>query len=158
MTTTNVSKRLQLRVLDTLRTAGQPLTTSEVAMMVNRSFEATRKALNSVGAVRVEDAFPTEWTIATADTPSSMRKAPSKFSDIEYTVGTKEVPQLVDAWNKQRGKLGEVLALTEINSKADPKHLALQLGTVAGTLAALSYSLSEVANLPDWYDSLTKDK
>ena len=155
---TAVSKRLKLRVLDTLRTANQPLTTSEVAMLINRSFETTRHALTAVGAVRVEDSFPTEWTIATADTPSAFRKAPSKFTEVDYTVSANNVPNLVDAWNTQRGKLGEVLALTEINSKADPKHIALQLGTVAGTLAALACMIDEVSTLPDWYDSLTKDK
>lgn len=154
---TAVSKRLQLRILDALRTAGQPLTTSEVAMLVGKSFETTRHALGSIGAVRVADAFPTEWTIATADTPSSLRKAPSKFTEVDYTVSANNVPNLVDAWNTQRGKLGEVLALTEINSKADPKHIALQLGTVAGTLAALACMIDEVSTLPDWYDSLTKE-
>lgn len=154
---TAVSKRLQLRVLDTLRTADQPLTTSEVAMLINRSFETTRHALSTIGAVQVPDSYPTEWTIALADTPSLLRKAPSKFTDVDYTVSTKPVPNLVDAWNKQRGKLGEVLSLTEIDAKANPKQLALQLGTIAGTLAALSYSLSEVAGTPDWHDTLTKD-
>jgi hypothetical protein len=126
-------------------------------MLINRSFEATRKALSTVGAMPVADSYPTEWTIATADTPSSMRKAPGKFDEIEYTVGTKPVAGLVTAWNAQRGKLGELLSATEINTKTDPKQLAIQLGTIAGTLAALSYSLSEVAGSPDWLDQLTKD-
>ncbi len=157
MTTTNVSKRLQLRVLDTLRVAGQPLTTSEVAMLVNRSFEATRKALTVIGAMPIADSYPTEWTIATADTPSTLRKAPAKFTDIEYTVSTKEVPHLVTAWNEQHGKLGELLGATKIDSTINPKHLAVQLGTIAGTLAALACLLDEVAGSPDWLDQLTKD-
>jgi hypothetical protein len=126
-------------------------------MLINKSFETTRHALSTIGAVPVADSYPTEWTMSANSMPSALRKAPGKFSEIEYTVGTKPVSGLVTAWNAQRGKLGELLSMTEINTKTDPKQLAIQLGTIAGTLAALSYSLSEVAGSPDWLDQLTKD-
>lgn len=155
---TSISKKLQLRILDTLRTADTPLTTSEIAMLVNRSFETTRHALSVVGAKRVDDSYPTEWTIDDGFVPSSVRKAPSKFSEIEYTVSTKPVDMLVTAWNSSRANLAKSITDMEITPDSDPKDVALKLGTVAGSIAALSCLLDDVATRPDWYDTLTQER
>lgn len=153
-----ISKRLQARVLDILRIADTPLTTREVAMLVNRSYEATRQALALVGAERVDSSFPTEWKIADSNMPDALKKVPSKFDEVSYTVSTKDVVQLVQVWNSQREATGKAMTDTEITPDSNPKDLAIKLGTVAGSLAALAYQLSEVATRPDWFDVLTKER
>lgn len=154
----SISKRLQVRVLDVLRTADTPLTTSEIAMLVNRSFEATRQALALVGAKRVDDSYPTEWTIDDGFVPATVNRAPSKFADVEYMVSTKPVDLLVNVWNESRASLAKSIADMEITPDSDPKDVALKLGTVAGSIAALSCLLDDVATRPDWYDTLTQER
>ena len=153
-----ISKRLQLRVLDTLRTANTPLTTSEVAMLVGRSFEATRRALAIVGAVRTDDSYPAKWTIDKQDIPTHLKKVPSKFTDDEYVVTTKAFDQPVVLWNEQRKTLSKAIASLEITPDAKPRELAKKLGTAAGSMAHVAYMLSEAQTHPNWYDELTQER
>lgn len=152
-----VSKRLQLRVLDVLRTADTPLKTSEVAMLVNRSYEATRQALELVGAERVDTSFPTEWIISSAHTPAHIQRVPSKYEDTEYTIGAAIYDAPVAMWNANRQNLAKSIADLDISPDDDPKAIALRLGNGAGTMAHLAYKLSEYATRPDWYEALSKE-
>ena len=152
-----VSKRLQLRVLDVLRTADTPLKTSEVAMLVNRSYEATRQALELVGAERVDTSYPTEWTISGSATPAHIQRVPSKYEDTEYTIGAAVYDAPVAMWNANRQNLAKSIADLDINPDDDPKAIALRLGNGAGTMAHLAYKLSEYATRPDWYEALSKE-
>ena len=154
----SISKRLQVRVLDVLRQAGTPLTTSEVAMLVNRSFEATRQALQLVGAKRVDDSYPTEWTIDETFTPDYLKKVPSKFDELSYTVSTKSFDTPIVLWNEQRDSLSKAIKALEIKPTDNPKDVAKKLGTTAGSIAHVAYRLSEVATRPDWYDILTQER
>lgn len=152
-----VSKRLQLRVLDVLRTADTPLKTSEVAMLVNRSYEATRQALELVGAERVDTSFPTEWTISGSTTPAHIQRVPSKYEDTEYTIGAAVYDAPVAMWNANRQNLAKSIADLDISPDDDPKAIALRLGNGAGTMAHLAYKLAEYATRPDWYEALSKE-
>lgn len=152
-----VSKRLQLRVLDVLRTADTPLKTSEVAMLVNRSYEATRQALELVGAKRVDTSFPTEWIIDSAHTPAQVHRVPGKHNDAEYTIGVPVVPDPIVIWNEKREVLGQAITKFEITPDSNPREMAEMLGNAAGRMAYLAYKLDEYATRPDWYDTLSKE-
>jgi hypothetical protein len=155
---TAISKKLQLKVLDALHTAGTPLTTSEVAMLINRSFETTRHALSVVGAIRVDGTFPSEWTIDTSYIPSHIKQVPSKFDELSYTVTTKPFDTPIVLWNEQRDSLSKAIKALEIKPTDNPKDVAKKLGTTAGSIAHVAYRLSEVATRPDWYDILTQER
>lgn len=152
-----ISKRLQVKVLDALRLADQPLTTSEVAMLVNKSYESTRQALLLVGAERVDNSFPTEWRISGSATPAHIQRVPSKYDETEYTVGASIYDAPVAMWNANKANLAKSIADLDIKPDSDPREIALRLGNGAGTLAHLAYKLSEVATRPDWYDLLTQE-
>lgn len=152
-----VSKRLQLRVLDVLRTADTPLKTSEVAMLVNRSYEATRQALELVGAERVDTSFPTEWIIDSAHTPAGLQRVPSKYSDTDFIVGAMPYATPVAVWNEAKAALGKSISELDITPDADPAEVALKIGNVVSSMAYLSYKLNEHATRPDWYDALSKE-
>lgn len=154
----SISKRLQVKVLDAMRTAGTPLTTSEISILVGKSYESTRQALLIVGAEKVDDSFPTKWRMSDVALPVEGRTVPSNFHGDEYTVSTKPIEGLVQAWNESRESLGASLASTEITPNINPKNLAVQLGTVAGSIAALAYKLDEYATRPDWFESITEER
>lgn len=158
MSTIVTSRRLKSRVLLAL-SGDEPLRTSEVAGIVGASVTATRAALESVGAIRIDTVYPTEWTITPPTIPEKGSKAvPSKFTGVEYVVTSKAVDDIVGAWNAQCAALGTAIAASAVVAGSDPKKLAKDLGTVAGSIAALSYALNGVAGKPDWLDILTPDK
>lgn len=152
-----VSKRLQVRVLDALRLANTPLTTSDVAMLVGKSYEATRQALEIIGAERVDNSLPTEWRIPGA-MPEALQNVPSKNSGFDMTVSTAEFPTPVLTWNSQRETLASAIAKLEIKPTDKPSEVALKLGTTAGSMAYIAYQLNELATRPDWYELLTQER
>lgn len=152
-----ISKRLQVKVLDALRLADTPLTTSEVAMLVNKSYESTRQALLLVGAERVDNSYPTEWRISGSHTPAQVQRVPGKHSDAEYTIGVPVVPDPIVIWNEKREVLGQAIAKFEITPDSNPREMAEMLGNAAGRMAYLAYKLDEYATRPDWYDALSKE-
>lgn len=152
-----ISKRLQVKVLDALRLANTPLTTSEVAMLVNKSYESTRQALLLVGAERTDDSFPTKWKIS-AEAPANVQSVPSKHEGFDMTVSTTEFPAPVLTWNTQRESLGTAITKLEIKPTDKPSELAKKLGTTAGSMAYVAHRLNEVATRPDWYEILTEER
>lgn len=151
-----VSKRLQVRVLDALRLANTPLTTSDVAMLVGKSYESTRQALELVGAERVDNSLPTEWIIA-GNVSEVVQTVPSKNSGFDMTISTAEFPTPVLAWNSQRETLANAISKLEIKPTDKPREVALKLGTTAGSMAYVAYRLNELATRPDWYEALTQE-
>lgn len=150
-----VSDRLKTQVLDALRQAHDPLTTSEVAAILGKSHQATRTALIGSGAEKVDSSWPIMWTLP--DRISS-RKVPSQFSDVELTVGAKDVDDILNMWNENHDALGEAIKKLHINPDSTVSAVATQLGTIAGSMAYLAWQLSEVANKPDWYEILTESE
>lgn len=124
--------------------------------MVGKSTQATSSALEASGALRVAGIYPTEWTIVGAETIVGSRIVNSKFDEETYTVSTATSDNLVSVWNAKRQDVADALAKLSISPKIDPKKAALQLGTIAGSLAALAYSLQENSSKPDWYIILTE--
>lgn len=152
-----ISKRLQLKVIDALRTADTPLTTSTVAMLVNKSYESTRQALILVGAERVDNSFPTEWRISGSHTPAELQRVPSKHSDTDLVVGVSHYGTPVAVWNDAKAGLGKSISELSITPDSDPVDIALKLGNVASSIGYLAYKLNEYATRPDWYDALSKE-
>lgn len=152
------SKRLKTRVLMALSSNEDGLRTSEIAGIVGASVTATRAALEAIGAVKVAEAYPTEWTIDGTKKPSLSKVVPSKFTGVEYVVTSKEVSDIVSAWNEQCAALGEAISRSTITSDSNTTKSAKDLGTLAGSIVALAFALSEVAGKPDWLDILTPDK
>lgn len=137
-----------------LADADRPLKTSEVALIVGKSTPATSNALRAVGATPVAGVYPTEWA-SNSDTVLSSRIVPSKFDGEQYIVSTVETDNLVQVWNERHDDLANNLAKLVITPKSDPKKMAVQLGTIAGSIASLAYNLHAVADKPDWYLILT---
>lgn len=152
-----ISKRLQVKVLDALRLADTPLTTSEVAMLVNKSYESTRQALLLVEAERVDNSFPTEWRISGSHTPAHIQRVPNKHTDAEYTIGVPVASNPIAVWNDKRDALSKAIAQFEITPDSDPIESAQMLGNLAGRMSYLAYRLDECATRPDWYDLLSKE-
>lgn len=152
-----ISKRLQVKVLDALRLADTPLTTSEVAMLVNKSYESTRQALLLVEAERVDNSFPTEWRISGSHTPAELQRVPSKHSETDLVVGATHYGTPVAVWNEAKAGLGKSISELSITPDSDPAEVALKLGNVASSIGYLAYKLNEYATRPDWYDALSKE-
>jgi hypothetical protein len=62
----------------------------------------------------------------------------------------------VKIWNSQREAVGKSLQELEITPTLDVKKAADQIGTLAGSLAALAYTLDSVQGMPDWYEIITE--
>lgn len=152
-----ISKRLQARVLDILRIADTPLTTREVAMLVNRSYEATRQALALVGAERVDSSFPSEWKIPGSFTPATMQRVPSKYVDTDLVVAVEAYDKPVAVWNSAKDSLAKAISELTITPDDDPKQVALRVGNVVASMAYLAHRLEEVSTRPDWFDTLNKE-
>jgi len=150
---TFVSKRLQTQVMDLLRLTDEPMTTQDVAVILGKSQQAVRIALNECGAWRVDDSYPVMWTVPDS-LKVSTRRAPSKYAEIDITVSTMAVDNIVDNWNASVESLSAALSQLVITSDSNPKKEAERIGTVAGSMAYLAYELSQVANKPDWYEIL----
>ena len=148
-----VSDRLKTQVIDALRQARTPLTTNNVANLIGKSQQATRTALIAAGAERVDDSWPVLWTVADRNT---IRHVPSQFSDIQLTVGAKDVDDILNMWNQNHEGLGDAIKSLFINEDTTPSFIAEQLGTIAGSIAYLAWQISEVADKPDWYEILTE--
>ena len=147
-----VSDRLRVTVLDALRVAGQPLSALDLASMLGKSPQAVREALKDSGAVSVDDSRPALWTL-----PGERmeKRAPAKHTEVDYIVSTKQTDDIVAIWNAQREAVGVSLTQLEIVSSMKPGKVAEQVGSLAGSLAALAYSLDQVKSMPDWYEILT---
>lgn len=153
--TTYVSKRLQTQVLDLLRLTDEPMSTQDVALVLGKSQQAVRIALNECGAWRVDESHPVLWTVP--DTmKKATRRAPSKYAEIDLTVSTASVDNIVDTWNASVDTLSKAISELRIDPKSNPKKEAERIGTVAGSMAYLAYELNEVAGKPDWYEILTE--
>ena len=151
-----ISKRLQLTILQLLTDAGEPMKTSEIATAVGRTPTAVVRALEGTSAYRLPDTRPAEWTIRT-EAPMLTKVVPSKFSDNAYVVSSGSAAGLLKAWNDKHKTVGETLAKFAITPDTDPEKMALQLGTVAGSIAALAYALKSVADDDNWYAKLTDE-
>jgi hypothetical protein len=75
---------------------------------------------------------------------------------VDYTVSAKQTDDVVAVWNKQHEAVGQALSALVINRDLPIKKVAEQIGTLAGSLAALAYELQQVSDRPDWYDVLTE--
>ena len=131
------SKKLQLQVLQALKDADRPMRTAEVAAVVGKTAPAVAAALEQSGARKLLG-YPAKWTIDGANTIIGSRIAPSKFEGEQYVVTTAPTDELVAAWNEKCEAVGAALTKLHITPKSDPAELALQLGTIAGSLAALA--------------------
>ena len=150
-----VSDRLKTQVLDALRQARDPLTTSEVAAILGKSHQATRTALVGSGAEKVDSSWPIMWTLPDR---ISDRKVPSQFNDVELTVGAKAVDDILNMWNSSHEALGDAIKRLSINEDTTPSAISEQLGTIAGSIAYLAWQISQVAGKPDWYEILTESE
>lgn len=157
MARVGVSKRLQLKVIDALRLADTPLTTSDVAMLIGRSYATAREALVIVGAERVDNSFPTEWRISGSHTPATLQRVPNEHNDAEFTIGVPVSSNPVALWNEKRNALSRAIDVAEITPESDPREIAKAIGNAAGRMAYLAYKLDEYATRPDWYDALSKE-
>lgn len=150
-----VGTRLQMLVTEALMQARTPLRTSEVAQVTGRSVTAVKAALEASRAERVPGVTPAEWYLP--DTGAAgPRRAPSKHDGAEFIVSTKTTDDIVAIWNKQHDAVGKSLQELEIVPTLDPKKAAEQIGTLAGSLAALAYTLASVQGMPDWYEIITE--
>jgi hypothetical protein len=155
--TVYVSDRLKFQVREALATIGQPATTADVAAIVGRSHNSVRVALRDAGSVvQLDGSYPVLWTIDGADGSSVSRRVASKHTDVDYTVSAKQTDDVVAVWNKQHEAVGQALSALVINRDLPIKKVAEQIGTLAGSLAALAYELQQVSDRPDWYDVLTE--
>ena len=150
-----ISTRLQTQVIDALRQASVPLTTSDVSNIIGKSAQATRTALIASGATKLDDSWPIMWTLPDR---ISGRKVPSQFNDVELTVGAKEVDDILNMWNESHEALGEAVKRLHINPDSTVSAVAAQLGTIAGSIAYLAWQLDQVASKPDWYEILTESE
>ena len=155
--TVYVSDRLKFQVREALATIGQPATTADVAAIVGRSHNSVRVALRDAGSVvQLDGSYPVLWTIDGADGSSVSRRVASKHADVDYTVSAKQTDDVVAVWNKQHEAVGQALSALVINRDLPIKKVAEQIGTLAGSLAALAYELQQVSDRPEWYDVLTE--
>ena len=155
--TVYVSDRLKFQVREALATIGQPATTADVAALVGRSHNSVRVALRDAGSVvQLDGSYPVLWTIDGADGSTNTRRVASKHADVDYTVSAKQTDDVVAVWNKQHEAVGQALSALVINRDLPIKKVAEQIGTLAGSLAALAYELQQVNDRPDWYDVLTE--
>lgn len=150
-----VSERLKTQVIDALRRAHDPLTTAEVAAIIGKSHQATRTALVGSGAHKLDSSWPIMWT---APNRNSDRKVPSQFSDVELTVGAKDVDDILNMWNESHEALGDAIKALHVTPDSTVSAISTQLGTIAGSIAYLAWQLSEVAGKPDWYEILTESE
>jgi hypothetical protein len=136
-----------------MRVVGEPISSNELAKVLGKSPQAVRQALSSSGAIKIDDSRPILWAL-----PGSIRmeqRVPAKFSDVDYVVSTKQTDDIVAIWNAQREAVGTSLTQLEIVSTMKPGKVAEQVGSLAGSLAALAYALDQVKSMPDWYEILT---
>lgn len=150
-----ISTRLQTQVIDALRQASVPLTTSDVSNIIGKSAQATRTALIASGATKLDDSWPIMWTLPDR---ISGRKVPSQFSDVELTVGAKDVDDILNMWNENHEILGDSIKKLHISPDSTASAIAHQLGTIAGSIAYLAWQLDRVADKPDWYEILTESE
>jgi hypothetical protein len=106
--------------------------------------------------VQLDGSYPVLWTIDGADGSSVPHRVASKHADVDYTVSAKQTDDVVAVWNKQHEAVGHALSALVINRDLPIKKVAEQIGTLAGSLAALAYELQQVSDRPDWYDVLTE--
>lgn len=151
-----VGSRLQMLVTEALMQAQTPLRTSEVAQITGRSVTAVKAALEASRAERVPGVTPAEWVLPETGA-AGPRRVPSKHKGIEFTVSTKTTEGIVKIWNSQREAVGKSLQELEITPTLDVKKAADQIGTLAGSLAALAYTLDSVQGMPDWYEVITDE-
>lgn len=149
------SKRLQSTVLDAMRLVGEPMSVTEISKVIGKSRQAVRHALQESGAVIVDDSRPVLWALP--DAIHGARRVPCKHNEVEFIVSTKDGANLITIWNKQREKIGKMIGNLEIEPSLDPRDMAEQLGSLAGSLAALAYDLDKVGNMPDWFEILTDE-
>jgi hypothetical protein len=155
--TVYVSDRLKFQVREALASIGQPATTADVAALVGRSHNSVRVALRDAGSVvQLDGSYPVLWTIDRTDGLNGSRRVASKHADVDYTVSAKQADDVVAVWNKQHEAVGQALSALVINRDLPIKKVAEQIGTLAGSLAALAYELQQVSDRPDWYDVLTE--
>jgi hypothetical protein len=155
--TVYVSDRLKFQVREALATIGQPATTADVAALVGRSHNSVRVALRDAGSVvQLDGSYPVLWTIEGPNGATASRRVLSKHADVDYTVSAKATEDVVAVWNKQHEAVGQALSALVINRDLPIKKVAEQIGTLAGSLAALAYELQQVSDRPDWYDVLTE--
>jgi len=152
-----VGSRLQMLVTETLMQAHTPLRTSEVAQITGRSVTAVKAALEASRAERVPGVAPAEWVLPDTDA-AGPRQVPSKHKGVQFTVSTKTTDGIVKIWNSQREAVGKSLQELEITPTLDVKKAADQIGTLAGSLAALAYTLDSVQGMPDWYEVITDEE
>lgn len=150
-----VGTRLQMLVIETLMQARTPLRTSEIAQITGRSVTAVKAALEASRAERVPGVAPAEWYLPESG-ELGPRRVPSKHADLDFLVSTKTTDNIVELWNKQREVVGQSMKELNITEKLNPKKAAEQIGTLAGSLAALAYTLASVQDMPDWYEIITE--
>lgn len=157
-----VSKRLKLNVANVLQQADSPMRTSEIAEILGKSHTSVKAALTAIGAEQVPDIYPAEWRISdeglapvTAITAATPRVGESRGRDFIVSAPDMEPADLVANWNQNHKKFGERIGEMVVGEDVDPKELAEQLGNFAGAIAGLAAVLSEVADRPDWLDSLS---
>ena len=149
-----ISKRLQLQVTEALAQTGIPMTTNEIAKLIGKSPQATRAALQASGALKLDESWPILWS----SNRNSAKKVPSQFSDVNLTVGAKDVDDILNMWNASHEALGEAIKKLHIEPDSTVSAIATQLGTIAGSIAYLAYQLDNVAGKPDWYEILTESE
>jgi hypothetical protein len=136
-----------------MRVIGEPVSVNTLAGTLGKSPQAIRQALDGSGVIKIDDSRPVLYALP--DTMIGARRVPSKHDEIEYVVSTKAADAIVELWNSQRESIGGSLARMEIVSSMKPGAVAEQIGTLAGSLAALAFELDQVKSMPDWYEILT---
>lgn len=150
------STRLQQQVVELLAAHGKPMRVSEIVPLIGRSTSAISAALKLSAAEPVPGSSPIEWRIHAAPSGQmAARHVPSKFEGSSYIVSSTAEPPTIDDWNERKAEVAGMLSGLAVTYKSDPVKLSEQLGTMAGTLAAIAYTLSAVADKPDWYALLT---
>lgn len=157
-----VSKRLKLNVANVLQQADSPMRTSEIAKILGKSHTSVKAALLEIGAEQLPDIYPAEWRISdeglapvTAITAATPRVGEARGRDFIVSAPEMEPVALVANWNQNHKAFGKRIAELAVTEDADPKELAAQLGNFAGAIAGLAAVLAEVADRPDWLDSLS---
>lgn len=150
------SKQLQARVQAALNTAESPLKTSELAEMVGKTAKSVAAALKDIGALRVPDSYPAEWTIDESHVSANV-VGPQK-EGTRYTVISPTMKNIVTAWNESRIKLGETIIELAIEPDSDPEKLSERFAKAAGNFAAIAFELEKHSKKPDWYLILTESE
>jgi len=133
----------------------KPRSIPEIVASTGISYSTVYRALQELGAERIEDTYPFEWKLPGADAVKSVTSTLAKVGpdhDERVAVGIKHVDSMVSKWNAKRVEIAKEIASMSIDMTDNPADLARSFGVLAGTFANISKVLDDVSGKPDWFE------